>query len=117
VDLHPGVQPDLHADALLKVHARIQRDGPAHLLVLIPRDGQVLVSADLLELVAPDDEVALVADPLERVVLHALVVVLLRVDEDLLRALLVLETDLVEAAAPLLEQLFSVDRVWSPGSA
>ena len=66
-----------------------------------PLTVRCLSPSDLLDLVRLDDQVALVADPLERVVLDPHVLVLLGVDEDLLRALLVFEADLVEAAAPL----------------
>src|SRR5262249_12836225 len=80
---------------------------PLDVLDLVPVDVQVLVLVDHLALVAAllavllpaDDQVAVVNDPLHAVVLDADVLVALGVDEDLLLALLVLETDLVIAGA------------------
>ena len=55
----------------------------------------------MFELVLLDDQVAVVAGPLETVVLDPDVLIPLRVHEDLLCALLVLQTDFVETPAAL----------------
>src|ERR671930_2058244 len=61
----------------------------------------MLVSFDLLHLILLDDQMTVGAYPFQRIFLDSIVLLFLRVDEDLLFALLVFKPNLVESVSAL----------------